>query len=75
MITKRIINCIFFIIIGATMNAQTKKYFIHLTSDPIKNPSAALMSIHAASEALNQGHDVIYFAAADGVQILMKDVI
>ncbi len=38
------------------MNAQTKKYFIHLTSDPIKNPSAALMSIHAASEALSQGH-------------------
>ena len=57
------------------MNAQSKKYFIHLTSDPIKNPSAALMSIHAASEALSQGHEVTYFAAADGVQIFMKDVI
>lgn len=56
MISKRIIGFIFFLIIGATMNAQTKKYFIHLTSDPIKNPSAALMSIHAASEALSQGH-------------------
>lgn len=75
MISKRIIGFIFFLIIGATMNAQTKKYFIHLTSDPIKNPSAALMSIHAASEALSQGHEVTYFAAADGVQIFMKDVI
>ena len=26
------------------------------------NPSAAIMSIHAASEALSQGHDVTYFA-------------
>ena len=33
------------------------------------------MSIHAASEALSQGHEVTYFAAADGVQIFMKDVI
>jgi len=33
------------------------------------------MSIHSVSEALNQWHEVIYFAAADGVQILMKDVI
>ena len=52
-----------------------KNYFIHLTSDPKINPSAAMMSIFVASEALKQGHDVTYFAAGDGVRILLKDVI
>ena len=56
--------------------AQNKKnYFIHFTSDPMVNPSAAIMSINAASEALKQGHNVTYFAAGDGVRILLKDVI
>ena len=41
----------------------------------MSNPSAAIMSINTASEALNQGHDVIFFAAGDGVKILMEDVI
>ena len=41
----------------------------------MSNPSAAMMSINTASEALNQGHDVIFFAAGDGVKILMEDVI
>ena len=58
------------------MNAQQKKsYFVHLTSDPMFNPSAAMMSIAAASEALKQGHSVIFFAAGDGTKILIKDVI
>ena len=58
------------------MNAQQKKsYFVHLTSDPMINPSAAMMSIAAASEALKQGHSVIFFAAGDGTKILIKDVI
>ena len=52
-----------------------KNYFIHLTSDPKINPSAAMMSIFTASEALKQGHNVTYFAAGDGVRILLKDVI
>ena len=52
-----------------------KNYFIHLTSDPKINPSAAMMSIFIASEALKQGHNVTYFAAGDGVRILLKDVI
>ena len=39
------------------------------------NPSAAIMSINAASEALKQGHNVTYFAAGDGVRILLNDVI
>ena len=52
-----------------------KNYFIHLTSDPKINPSAAMMSIFTASEALKQGHNVTYFAAGDGVKILLKDVI
>ena len=56
--------------------AQDKRnYFIHLSSDPMINPSAAIMSIHAANEALKQGHKVIYFAAGDGVRILMNDVV
>ncbi len=54
---------------------ETKSYFIHLTSDPKINPSAAMMSIFAASEALKQGHDVTYFAAGDGTRILLKEVI
>ena len=56
--------------------AQDKRnYFIHLSSDPMINPSAAIMSIHVANEALKQGHKVIYFAAGDGVRILMNDVV
>jgi len=54
---------------------ESKEYFVLLTSDPMSNPSAAMMSINTASEALNQGHDVIFFAAGDGVKILMEDVI
>ncbi|MAV78997.1 MAG: hypothetical protein CMC22_02100 [Flavobacteriaceae bacterium] len=52
-----------------------KNYFIHFTSDPMENPNAAIMSINAASEALKQGHIVTYFAAGDGIRILLKDVI
>jgi predicted peroxiredoxin len=56
--------------------AQDKRnYFIHLSSDPMINPSAAIMSVHAANEALKQGHKVIYFVAGDGVRILINDVI
>ena len=63
-------------LISLTVNAQEKKdYFIHLTSDPMKNPSAAMMSIAAASEALKQKHSVVFFAAGDGTKILIKDVI
>ena len=63
-------------LISLTINAQEKKnYLIHLTSDPMKNPSAAMMSIFAASEALKQNHSVVFFAAGDGTKILIKDVI
>ncbi|MDB3862767.1 hypothetical protein N9313_04260 [Flavobacteriaceae bacterium] len=63
-------------LVSLTVNAQEKKnYFIHLTSDPLKNPSAAMMSIAAASEALKQKHSVVFFAAGDGTKILIKDVI
>ena len=41
----------------------------------MKNPSAAMMSIAAASEALKQKHSVVFFAAGDGTKILIKDVI
>ena len=54
---------------------KNKDYFVLLTSDPMSNPSAAMMSINTASEALRQGHNVVYFAAGDGVQIVMKDII
>ena len=71
-------NKLLFITLLICLNsmAQNKKnYFIHFTSDPMENPSAAIMSINASSEALNQGHIVTYFAAGDGVRILLKDVI
>ena len=65
-----------FFLISLAINAQEKRdYFIHLTSDPMKNPSAAMMSIAAASEALKQNHSVVFFAAGDGTKILIKDVI
>ena len=38
---------------------KNKDYFILLTSDPMSNPSAAMMSINTASEALKQGHNVV----------------
>ena len=54
---------------------QSKDYFDLLSSDTTVNPSAAIMAINTASEALAQGHSVVFFAAGDGVKILMKDVI
>ena len=57
------------------LSQQSKDYFVLLTSDPMVNPSAAMMSINTASEALAQGHNVVFFAAGDGVKILMKEVI
>ena len=65
----------YFIFSSSVYSQENKNYFVHLSSDPMVNPSAAIMSIHAASEALSQGHDVTYFAAGDGVKILMKNVI
>ena len=63
-------------LLSLVMSAQqNKNYFVHLTSDPMKNPSSAMMSIAAASEALNQGYAVTFFAAGDGTKILIKDVI
>ena len=72
----RHIALLLLLIIPILSFSQDKRtYFIHLSSDPMINPSAAMMSIHAASEALKQGHNVTYFAAGDGVRILIKDVI
>lgn len=69
-------NIFFTFFLSFSIYAQeSKEYFVLLTSDPMSNPSAAMMSINTASEALNQGHDVIFFAAGDGVKILMEDVI
>lgn len=69
-------NILFTILISTSIYAQeSKNYFVLLTSDPMTNPSAAMMSINTASEALNQGHNVVYFAAGDGVKILMKNII
>ena len=69
-------NIFFTLFLSVSIYAQeSEDYFVLLTSDPMSNPSAAMMSINTASEALNQGHNVIYFAAGDGVKILMKDVI
>ena len=71
---KKLLLLVF--LVSLTVSAQEKKnYFIHLTSDPMKNPSAAAMSIAAASEALKQNHSVTFFAAGDGTKIFIKDVI
>jgi len=72
---KKLIFLILLIIPIMSFSQDKRTYFIHLSSDPMINPSAAMMSIHAASEALKQGHNVTYFAAGDGVRILIKDVI
>lgn len=62
--------------IAINSKAQNKKYyFIHFTSGTMENPSATIMSINVASEALKQGHFVLYFAAGVGVRILLKYVI
>ena len=70
---KILLICFLFSI--SVYSQENKNYFVHLSSDPMVNPSAAIMSIHAANEALKQGHKVIYFAAGDGVRILMNDVV
>lgn len=67
---------LFLLLVSLSIQAQqTKSYFVLLTSNPMTNPSSAIMAIHTASEALTQGHQVTFFAAGDGVRILMKDVI
>ena len=44
---------ILILLTSLNLMAQNKKnYFIHFTSNPMVNPSAAIMSINAASEAL-----------------------
>ena len=43
---------------------KNKDYFILLTSDPLSNPSAAMMSINTASEAV-----LIDIIAAEGLDI------
>jgi predicted peroxiredoxin len=58
-----------------SFSQESKDYFVLLTSDPMTNPSAAMMSINTASEALAQGHNVVFFSSGDGVKILMKDII
>ena len=72
---KKIILLLLTIIPLISFAQDKKNYFIHLSSDPMINPSAAMMSVHAANEALKQGHKVIYFVAGDGVRILINDVI
>ena len=72
---KKIILLLLTIIPVISFAQDKKNYFIHLSSDPMINPSAAMMSVHAANEALKQGHKVIYFVAGDGVRILINDVI
>ena len=72
---KKIILLLLTIIPVISFAQDKRNYFIHLSSDPMINPSAAIMSVHAANEALKQGHKVIYFVAGDGVRILINDVI
>ena len=49
-------NIFFTLFLSVSIYAQeSKDYFVLLTSDPMSNPSAAMMSINTASEALNQG--------------------
>ena len=47
---KILLICFLFSI--SVYSQENKNYFVHLSSDPMVNPSAAIMSIHAASEAL-----------------------
>ena len=72
---KKFLLLSFLLFSQIVFSQQSKDYFVLLTSDPMVNPSAAMMSINTASEALAQGHNVIFFAAGDGVKILMKEVI
>jgi len=53
---KILLICFLFSI--SVYSQENKNYFVHLSSDPMLNPSAAIMSIHSTSEALSQGHDV-----------------
>ena len=72
---KKILIALILFLSQISFSQEIKDYFVLLTSDPMTNPSAAMMSINTASEALAQGHNVVFFAAGDGVKILMNDVI
>ena len=52
---------------------EKKKYFIKVSTDPMDSTSSGLLAI--ASEAANQGHEVVLFFAGDATKMLHKDVI
>ncbi len=54
---------------------EKKKYFIKVSTDPMTNASSGLLAVAIASEAINQGHEVILFFAGDATKMLHKDVI
>ena len=40
---------------------EKKKYFIKVSTDPMTNASSGLLAVAIASEAINQGHEVVLF--------------
>jgi predicted peroxiredoxin len=50
------------------------KILVHITCGP-ENPSKAALGFLVAKEALDEGHEVSFFLAADGVQLLRDAVL
>ena len=49
---------------------MSKKFFIKIVTDPDVDPRKCVVGIACAAQAINDGHDVDVFFAADGVKMI-----
>ena len=54
---------------------MSKKFFIKIVTDPDVDPRKCVVGIACAAQAINDGHDVDVFFAADGVKMIHADYI
>ena len=54
---------------------MSKKFFIKIVTDPDVDLRKCVVGIACAAQAINDGHDVDVFFAADGVKMMHADFI
>ena len=54
---------------------MSKKFFIKIVTNPEVDLSKCIVGIACAAQAINDGHDVDVFFAADGVKMIHADFI
>ncbi len=56
-------------------NPMSKKFFIKIVTDPDVDLRKCVVGIACAAQAINDGHDVDVFFAADGVKMIHSDYV